>query len=375
MEIYGKKYTVRELRRRFGNMDQIAGIRTVQLDDGNERPCRVALIHTGSGLELTVNLDRCMDIASARFQGKSMGWRSSTGDVAPQYFEPEDFRWLYNFVGGLLTTCGLTNVGGPAPTTGIECDGLHGRIAHIPARNLKITQEWQGNDYVLSITGLMRQTSVFGVNFALTRTISTKLGARNFHIHDEIVNDGFDKTPLMLLYHCNLGWPSLDAGSEVLIPSRYIAPRNADAEDGKKNWFKADSPTHGYSEKCYYHDMKAKRDGKVTMALVNNSFKSGNGFGVYIKYNKKQLPRFIQWKMMGEQEYVMGLEPGNCSCEGRELETKHKLLESLRPGEKKLVDLEFGPLTDAKEVKAIRDACRKVKTKFLPGYLDLVKRK
>ena len=52
MEIYGKKYTVNELRRRVGNMDQIAAIRTVQLDDGNERPTRAAIIHTGSGLEL-----------------------------------------------------------------------------------------------------------------------------------------------------------------------------------------------------------------------------------------------------------------------------------------------------------------------------------
>ena len=40
MEIYGKEYTVKELRKRVGNMDQIAGIRTVELDDGNERPTR-----------------------------------------------------------------------------------------------------------------------------------------------------------------------------------------------------------------------------------------------------------------------------------------------------------------------------------------------
>ena len=28
------------------------------------------------------------------------------------------------------------------------------------------------------------------------------------------VNDGFDRTPHMFLYHCNLGWQLLDEGAE-----------------------------------------------------------------------------------------------------------------------------------------------------------------
>ena len=52
MELHGKEYSVRELRKRVGNMDQLAGIRTVELQDGNERPTRAAIIHTGSGVFL-----------------------------------------------------------------------------------------------------------------------------------------------------------------------------------------------------------------------------------------------------------------------------------------------------------------------------------
>ena len=110
MEIYGKKFTTRQLRRRVGNMDQIAGIRTVTLDDGNERPTRAALVKTGAGLDFTVLLDRCLDISAASFGGKAMGWRSVTGDVAPQYYEAEGLRWLRSYFGGLLTTCGLRKV-------------------------------------------------------------------------------------------------------------------------------------------------------------------------------------------------------------------------------------------------------------------------
>ena len=79
MNIYGKKYTVRELQRRVGNMDQAAGIRAVQFDDCNERPIRAALLHTGTGLDVTVLVDRCLDIAAASYCGKAMGWRSATG--------------------------------------------------------------------------------------------------------------------------------------------------------------------------------------------------------------------------------------------------------------------------------------------------------
>ncbi|MBI2431686.1 MAG: DUF4432 family protein, partial [Candidatus Hydrogenedentes bacterium] len=169
MEIYGKKLNVNQLRRSVGNMDQVAGVRAVQLDDANERPARAALFHTGSGLEITVLLDRCLDIASASFQGKAMGWRSTTGDVAPQYFEPEGIRWLRSYFGGLVTTCGLTHVGAPRPESALLGNGLHGRIGHTPARNVHVTQEWEGDRYVLSVSGEMRETMVFGENLRLRR--------------------------------------------------------------------------------------------------------------------------------------------------------------------------------------------------------------
>ena len=375
MQLYGKKYTTRDLRRRVGNMDQIAAIRQVQLDDGNERPTRAALIHTGSGLELTVLTDRCLDIASASFCGKAMGWRSTTGNVAPQYYEPEWLRWLRSYFGGLVTTCGLMNVGAPREESAIYGTGLHGRIGNTPAKNLKVTQEWQGNDFVLSITGTMRETVVFGENLTLTRTVSTKLGERRFWIHDIVTNEGFSTTKFQLLYHCNLGWPAVDAGSELITPSKLVAPRDAEAEDGKANWWKLDPPVHRYAEKCYYHEMTPARDGTVTCAIINDGFKgSGEGFGVYVKYYKKELPRFTEWKQMGEQDYVVGFEPCNCGVEGRDIDAAQGLLHSIRPGESRHFRLEFGPITTQEEVKALRAARRKVKTSIVGSYKEFVKK-
>ncbi len=370
MNIYGKDYTTKALRKRVGNMDQIAGVRRMALDDGNERPGRVALIRTGSGLEVTVHLDRGMDIASAAFQGKAMGWRSTTGDVAPQYYEAEGLRWLRSYFGGMMTTCGLTRVGGPAADSAESGQGLHGRISNTPARDICVRQYWDGNRYMLRVRGVMRETTVFGENLTLARTVYTALGEDRFWIHDVVTNEGFKKTGLMLLYHCNVGWPALDKNSRILAPSRAVAPRDDHARDGQKQWHHMDKPTHNYQEKCYYHDMAPGRDGAVTVAMLNDQFASNNGFGVYVKYFKRELPRFVQWKMMGEQDYVCGFEPSICTVEGREAEEEKGLLNYLRPGERREFHLEFGAITSRETVKTLEKACRKVKTAYVDSYED-----
>lgn len=374
MEIYGKKYKVDDLRRRVGNPAQVAGVRVVQLDDANERPGRAALIHTGAGLDVTVMLDRCLDISSASFNGRAMGWRSSTGDVAPQYFEAEGIRWLRSYFGGLVTTCGLTNVGAPAAGSELSGDGLHGRIGHTPARDIKVSQEWQGDRYVLSVTGTMRETRVFGENLTLTRTVSTALGEKRFWIHDVVANEGFSPSKYMLLYHCNIGWPALDAGSRILSPSRQVAPRDATASQGKERFNQMDPPKHGYAEKCYYHDMAPGKDGKVTVALVNDGFARNDGFGVYVKYDPEQLPRFVEWKQMGEQDYVIGFEPCNCGVEGRHIDEELGLSHTLQPGERRSFDIEFGAITTAEEVKAVERSVGKVTPKFVDSYRAFTKK-
>lgn len=369
MELFGRKLTKAALRKRVGDMDQVAGIRIAELQDGRARPMRVALVRTGSGLELTLLVDRCLDVAAASYNGRPLGWRSTTGDVAPAYFEPEGFAWLRSFNGGLVATCGLRHVGAPPPNPDIFGAGLHGRIGNLPAENLKVTQEWQGNDYVLSISGTMRETAVFGQNLTLTRTVSTKLGAKSFHIHDVVTNESFDAAGFQLLYHCNIGWPAVDAGSRLLSPTRQVAPRDEIARKGQDQWNRFDAPTHGYAEQVFFHDMAPAAGSKVCCAIVNDAIGTDSGFGVFVKYDKRQLPRFAEWKMMGEQNYVVGLEPANCGVLGRHVDEQHGLLHRLAPGEARAFDLEIGPVTDAAEVKDIERQCGKQQTKIVENYL------
>lgn len=374
MLLFGNDWERDDLRARVGNMDQLAGIQLVQLDDGNARPARAAIVYTGTGLTFTVLLDRGMDIAHAAFQGKPMGWRSPTGDVAPAYFEAEGIRWLRSYFGGLLTTCGLTNVGAPAADSAESGRGLHGRIGHTPARNLQVSQGWEGDRFVLRLRGELREATVFGEKLTLIREIETELGAKSFTIRDEVRNDAFTPEPFMLLYHCNIGWPAVDAGSRVVAPCRAVAPKDSVAAVGIDAWNTLGAPEPAYREQVFYHDLQPNADGWVEAAVVNDGFDRGDGFGVCVAYDARTLPRFTQWKQLGQQEFVVGLEPCNCGVEGRHVDEGHGLLHVIPPGESVHHALRFSPITTAEELKALEENAKAQPAKAVESFLDFVSR-
>jgi hypothetical protein len=217
-KLFGKDYTKQELLERVGSMSQIADVRKVTLSDGREKGVETYTFKTGSGFNFTALADRGLDISAADWNGRSLCWRSSTGDVAPQYYEPEEARWLRSFYGGLVVTCGLNTAGAKGTDQGEEL-GLHGRISHIAAHEVCYGSEWKGDDYEMWVQGKMRQTRVFGENIQMTRRISTRMGESKLYIHDIVENQAFYTTPFMILYHINGGFPAVDADSVLISPT------------------------------------------------------------------------------------------------------------------------------------------------------------
>src|SRR5688500_10540062 len=192
----------RNFKDRVSNVSQIGGIETSVIDNGAGRGARIAWINTGTGLRYKVVIDRAMDIADAFYNQHSLAWLSHTGIIAPQPFSDKGIDWLRTFGGGLLTTCGLSHVGGPeTDQTGQR--GLHGLISNTPAEIESIVQPdpFQGK-MEMSITGRMRETQIFGPSLELKRTISGRLGEAVIQIHDEVINRGNQPAPHMILYHC-----------------------------------------------------------------------------------------------------------------------------------------------------------------------------
>ncbi len=316
-----------ELKRRLGSMSQAAYVRESVLSDGKSRGMRIADIHTGSGLSFTVVPERGMDIMHASFKGLPLSIMGANGYCHPSYHNPIGLGWLKNWGGGLMTGCGLMNVGAPDQSQNLP---LHGFLSNTPAEKISCIQEWADGKYVLSISGEMREAKFFGENLLLKRTISTSLGSNSIEITDLVKNEGFRPTPLMLLYHINLGFPLLSENSVIKTKRHNVVPRDDIAAKGINEWDKFAGPLKNFKEQCFYHDIPADRDGFAKCTLSNENL----GLAVEVAYRKKELPFLTEWKMTGEGEYVVGLEPANCHVEGQTAERdKFKTLKILQPEE------------------------------------------
>lgn len=347
VELYGNKVCRKELMKYIGDISMIADAREGVLTAGKADGVRVIDVKTGSGLEFSVLPTRGMDIAWAQFKGMPLAHLSKTGVVHPAYFEKDGLSFLRNFFCGLLTTCGLTYFGAPCKDQGEEL-GLHGRISNIPAYDVSVKKEWAGDEYLIRIRGKVSESCVFNENLILTREIETKLGSSKLRITDRVENTGFNQQPLMLLYHCNFGYPIVSEDTVILEPEgTKIRARDAEGITGECRNFQM--PTHDYKEQVFYHDIPPVSGTNTYCALFNRKL----SLGVYVKFSKEELPVLGEWKMMGEGDYVVGLEPATWYPEGRNKAREAGELMFIQPGEVKEFTLEIGVLESEDELKGI----------------------
>ena len=71
------------------------------------------------------------------------------------------------------------------------------------------------------------------------------------------------------------------------------------------------------------------------VGLANPDFNHGSGLKVTWTYARADYPVLVEWKMMGEGMYVVGVEPANCHVEGRVKERERGTLQMLAPMEKR----------------------------------------
>ncbi len=334
--LFGRDYTRDELHQLTSTPSHIAGVRLMELADGKARGLRVADIYTGSGFRVQVMLDRALDIGAAELAGIPLAWLHPALGTAAQY-EPQGAGWLRTFGGGLMTTCGLTHIGQPDVDEG-EAVGLHGRIAHTPAEQVRVSSEWRGDDYVLSVSGQVRQSVLFGENLLLTRTLTTRMGASSVLIEDVVRNDGYRSTPHMLLYHCNFGFPVVSPDSELLIDDEAVEPMDDNARRGLREHTRFSRPLANIAEQVFVHQPRVNGDGFVQAAIVNRAL----NVGVYVRYRARELPYLWQWKLMGAGEYVCALEPTNHPAQKHKQLRAEGKLRMIEPAEEIQYQIEIG---------------------------------
>lgn len=328
----------------IGHETQCFGIEEHRLVGGKGDNMRLLEVNNGSGLEATISLDRNADISRLRFQGINLNYFSPCGYVAPAYYEAEGTNWLKSFTAGFLTTCGLQAVGSPCIDQGEELP-LHGAIANTPTDKAI----WYEEDGSLIVKTRTLDETIFGRKLRMYRTFTFPVGKNEFTFTDTIVNTGDKEEPFEILYHMNMGYPLLDEDSIVQINSSEVIPRNEHAAEDMKNCLKMEKPTAGYEERCYYHKMTDKGYAAI--------YQPKNDIGLEIIYDAKELDCFVEWKMMGVRDYVLGLECGNAYPDGRDVMREQGILKFLKPGEKKTYSV----------IIRMMNPCEKSKLKYQEG--------
>lgn len=351
--IFGKTMTKREILKCVGDISQIGGLRTYTLRQGKADGVKAVDVKTGI-FDFSVLPDRGMDIAWASYKGIPVSYAATPGICAPVYFEPQENGFLRNFSGGLLTTCGLTYMGHPCIDEG-EALGLHGRISNIPAEQVSAYAQWEDDEYVMYLRGMMRECRALMENVTLTREITTKLGSHNFKIKDIVVNDGFTSQPLMLLYHFNFGFPLLGQTSRLIAPPSERTCLGELSEHDLDEYDIFGAAAKNYAEKVIYLDMTPDENGIVTVCLYNEQL-GEKGIGVYLRYRKAQLKYFTEWKQLSEGGYVVGLEPGTWKPEGRATARTRGELEFIEAGETRIFEIEVGGMEIGRGYKGM-DIC------------------
>lgn len=345
MKLYGKQWTRTELEARVGRLEQIGGLRRMMLAEGREEGVQQIEVRTGAGLTYYVSTMRGMDISRTEFESVPISWQSPNGDVHPSYYDPNGVEWNRTAVGGLLMTCGLTQVGTPCEEAGHKY-GLHGRAHHTPARRVCSEGAWIGEEFEITIKGVVEESQIFGEFLTLARKITSRLGENKIWINDEVENHGQVPSPHMMLYHFNFGFPLMMERTRIQFPARQVVARDKGTPvTGYDVW---DSPQEHYQERVYYHEMT--EDGKgldrsddegttATVVISNPDFPFADGAGrrtlnVSLTWDTHHLARLVEWKMPGLGTHVLGIEPANCHVEGRAAERKKGSLVILQPSEK-----------------------------------------
>ncbi len=328
------------IRKRTGSMAQIAGVTSYVFDSGKSRGMRGLEVNNGSGFRFTVLPDRGMDLGPAEYRGNNLVFISKTGLVSPCFYDSHGDGFLEGFAGGLLTTCGLTYMGAVCEDNG-ESLGMHGRISNCPAESVNVEEGWIDGDYCITIRGRVRQAKFFRENLELHREITTKMGTNAVRIRDTVKNCGFETQPFMLLYHCNFGYPLLDENTVLSTSPGTVTARDEDAQKGLDSFDSFHAPEHEYREQVFYHVSKERN----AFGLLYNE-KLDGGLGAYVKYDPMQLPYLLEWKQMGESDYVVGMEPATWFPEGRDVARKRGELDFIEPGEEKHFEIELGVTRD-----------------------------
>lgn len=347
---------------------------SLRLAGGNHWSIRKRTLHGGvsdgvdvvdlnnGALSVSILPTRGMGLWRGNYRGIDVGWNSPVKQpVHPSYVHQMDrngLGWLTGF-NELMCRCGLSSNGVPGMDVVIDNFGkkveapltLHGKIANIPAHQVEAIVSTDGKG-LLSVSGLVDEAMMFGPGLRLKTTYETVPDSNRLTIRDEVQNISGRPMEMELLYHTNFGKPFLEAGSQLALPIREVAPRDPRAAEDIKTWQKYLGPTHDYTEQCYFAHLIGDGDEKTVVLLHN----AAGDRGVSLEYNIRDLPCFTVWKCTQAEAdgYVTGLEPGINLPNLKTFERTQGRVITLSPGASHSVRIDLAVHSTKEDVAAVQ---------------------
>jgi len=292
---------------RLGNDDQVATAVFSTVADGAAAGSRAVDIRVWNGIDVRLLPDRGLDIGAAWFRGTPLAWISPAGERPPPLAdELVGNAWRDAWGGGLVTTCGLSNVGAAS-----EGYGQHGTYTARAVSDLQVERTTSE----VTATG-----TVVDAPFTLSRRIVTTVGQGLVRIDDRVVNDSGWTAAAPLLYHVNLGAPLWDEEAYLETDAQEVVPRDEAAAAELATWDEPPAVTDGAPERVFEHV------GASWARLTNMTL------GVELTL-RSSLPRLWQWVDPASGVNALGIEPANCSVLGREHDIATGQMPFLDPGE------------------------------------------
>ena len=303
MKIFGEDYNREDLLR-YCNPAAVCGVRRVTVSHGRGKGQGLLEVKTASGLRATLLEDKCLDILDLEYKGVNLGFLSKNGLINENHPETDSFFRFWQ--GGFLSTCGLRNVG-PSCTTDGELHPLHGRIGLTPAENVNVSV----NNETITITGVMRESALYGHCMELERTMEIPCDASTITVKDVVRNLTPEEAPVFVLYHLNFGFPFLSESLKVDFPEGDVKGHTAEAQAIINDHALFTAPADGIKEHVFLHTPKSERPN---VRLSNPRV----GVTVDISYDSRQLPILAEWRCMRAGDYALGIEPSTSGIKGRE---------------------------------------------------------
>lgn len=321
---YSSDTLSKDVQQRISCTDQMFNVEAMQYSEGIATGLSTLQVRNPGGISFEVLCDRCLDIGWADCYGIPIAYRSQRGPVSSQHYDPYGNGWIHSFSGGLLSTCGLDNIGLPVVDSDGEYLGLHGRIGHIPAENIQSRFDaslFEGKGGIC-IEGDIFETALGKQGLCLHRTINASVCTARIEINDIITNLSQKAAQYLFRHHINFGYPIIDEGTQIWSQSKVIGSRDGGNTDF---CFPITLKIQDSTEQVLYC---SSINGKVEAELRPLS-----GENVQISSHADDWKYMILWRDANEGVNVFAVEPSTAKDEGKVQAQHDGDLVTIRPGE------------------------------------------